>query len=148
MTGAVIALVVKEPTLAIPLSFVSHFVCDAIPHFGVKDDPANGDSEVFSKKFNIILITDFLLAVSIMALLGFYLFPEHKWVIWFSMIAAAIPDITNVYHRIYLERYKNVPYEPDKHFTSRIQWSSTYKGAYVEAAWFALMAYIIFLNYS
>jgi hypothetical protein len=145
MTGAVIALLVKEPVVAIPLSFMSHFVCDAIPHFGVNDKPGEPDDELFSKKFNIILICDFLLAVSIMVVLAFW-FPSQKWVIWFSMVAAAIPDVMAAYTRLYLERVKKQPYKKEKHFSSRIQWSQTYKGAYVEAVWFVLMGWIILLK--
>ncbi len=35
LTGVLIATIVKQPLLAIPLAFLSHFVCDAIPHFGI-----------------------------------------------------------------------------------------------------------------
>jgi len=35
LTGAMIATLVRQPLLAIPLAFLSHFVCDALPHFGV-----------------------------------------------------------------------------------------------------------------
>jgi len=138
MTGAVIALTVKQPLLAIPLSFFSHFVCDMIPHFGVKDKPGEPDDELFKTKFNIILICDFLIAVSLMVLFGYW-FPEQKWTIWACMVAAAIPDALNAYSRLYLERVKKVKYNPKEHFTARIQWSQTYKGAYVEIVWFISM---------
>lgn len=35
LTGALIATIIKQPLLAIPLAFLSHFVCDVIPHFGM-----------------------------------------------------------------------------------------------------------------
>lgn len=35
LTGALVATVVKQPLLAVPLAFLSHFVCDALPHFGL-----------------------------------------------------------------------------------------------------------------
>ena len=35
LTGAAIAVVIKKPKLAIPLAFLSHFACDALPHFGI-----------------------------------------------------------------------------------------------------------------
>ena len=57
MTGAVIALTVKKPELAIPLSFLSHFAQDAIPHFGIPG------YKLFTKKFNLGLLADFLFAV-------------------------------------------------------------------------------------
>ena len=35
LTGALIATVIRQPLFAIPLSFLSHFVCDALPHLGI-----------------------------------------------------------------------------------------------------------------
>lgn len=35
LTGALIATVIRQPILAIPLSFLSHFVCDSLPHLGI-----------------------------------------------------------------------------------------------------------------
>jgi hypothetical protein len=37
MAGAVIALTVKQPVLAVPLAFLSHFATDMIPHFGLDE---------------------------------------------------------------------------------------------------------------
>lgn len=144
MTGAVIALIVKEPIIAIPLSYVSHFACDAIPHFGVRDHPGQSDDELFSKKFNTILVLDFLTAVGLMVLLGM-LFPAHKWLIWVCMITAASPDLVWVYYRLYIERIqKRQPkYDRISRFHRVLQWSQTYPGAFVEIAWFLIMGTII-----
>jgi hypothetical protein len=144
MTGAVIALLVKEPVLAVPLSFLSHFACDAIPHFGVKDHPGEPDDELFKTKFNIILVIDFLVAVSLMLLLG-HLFPDRKWLIWGCMVAAAIPDLVHIYYRIYLERVKKMKYkrDPISRFHHWIQYSQTTQGVFVELAWFVSMGAII-----
>jgi len=142
MTGAVIALVVKEPIIAIPLSFFSHFVCDMIPHFGLKDKPGEPDDELFKTKFNTVLVLDFIVAVFLMVLLGRW-FPDQKWTIWACMVAAAIPDALNVYTRIYLERVKKIPYKREEHLLSRIQISETRMGAFVELAWFLAMGAII-----
>jgi hypothetical protein len=135
MTGAVIALLIKEPLVAVPLSVMSHFACDAIPHFGVKDIP--NESEVFGRKFTIILIIDFLVAITIMALLG-HLFPSQRVLIWACMIAAAIPDVMWAYYRLYVEIIKKrTPIlGPIARFHTWIQWSQTSKGAYLELAWF------------
>jgi hypothetical protein len=32
--GAIIALAISQPLIALPLAFVSHFVLDALPHYG------------------------------------------------------------------------------------------------------------------
>lgn len=144
MTGAVIALLAKEPVIAVPLSYVSHYICDAIPHFGVKDKPGQPDDELFSKKFNLILAADFLFAVSMMIVLGF-LFPDRKFVIWACMVAAASPDLMWIYYRLYREKLKKLKpnYRRIARFHIWIQWSSTYKGAFVELAWFVLASILI-----
>jgi hypothetical protein len=36
--GAVIGLVTKDPLIAIPAAFASHFVLDALPHYGIRGD--------------------------------------------------------------------------------------------------------------
>ncbi len=138
MTGAVIALLVREPLLAVPLSLASHFFCDAIPHFGIKDD------ELFGRKFNIILVTDFIVAISLMIVLGF-MFPAQKWLIWSCMIAAASPDLMWAYYYLYLQKLKKRKPRLGliAKFHSVIQWSQTAPGAALEAGWFVIMALII-----
>ena len=139
MTGAVLALLIKEPTLAIPLSFASHFVCDSIPHSG----PAP-DAKQFDRKFNIILVGDFLVAVSLMVVLGI-LFPSQKWLIWACMIAAACPDLMWAYYDLYLKKIKGKGYklDPLASFHKWIQWSQTPKGWSVEIIWFLIMGTVL-----
>jgi hypothetical protein len=138
MTGAVIALSVKQPALAIPLAFLSHFVTDMIPHFGLEEE------QLFKRHFNIILVADFLFAVLLMIFLAI-LFPTHIWLIWVCMIAAASPDLMWAYHHLYIGHYKKLSKKLGRiaYFHSRIQWSETLQGAYNEAAWFFLMSIII-----
>jgi hypothetical protein len=132
MTGAVIAVLIHQPAIAIPLSFTSHFVCDSIPHFGL----APGD-KLFDKKFNVTLVSDFLVAVTMMAILGI-LFPAQRWLIWACMIAAASPDLMWAYYHLYVEKIKNRKPNlgPLARFHGWIQWSQTPKGWFVEIAWF------------
>jgi hypothetical protein len=139
ITGAAIALLVREPVVAIPLSYASHFVCDVIPHF----DMTFGD-KLFGKKFNITLICDFFAAATLMILFGF-LFPSQKWIIWACMIVAASPDLAWAYYYLYSDRLKHRKLKPDPitRWHSQIQWSQTLKGGYVEAVWFLLMGLII-----
>lgn len=139
ITGAVLALLVKEPALAVTLSFFSHFACDAIPHFGLAPK-----DRLFDHKFNIILSLDFLIAVSLMVVLGL-LFPKHRWLIWTCMIAAASPDLMWAYYRLYIERIKKqkVHLGTFAQFHQGIQWSETPKGWFVEIGWLLVMGAII-----
>jgi hypothetical protein len=138
MTGAVIALVIKRPELAIPLSFASHFVCDSIPHFGVKD------GELFGRTFNLILVSDFLFALLLMGLLGWQ-FPESRVRIWLCMIAAASPDLMWAYYHLYLEKIQHLhpKLDPLARFHSWIQWSQTQRGAIIEGLWFLAMSAVV-----
>ncbi len=139
LTGAVIALIVKRPELALPLSFISHFICDSIPHFG------NPKMKLFGKSFTLMLTTDFLVAVSIMAGLA-VLFPNQKWLIWECMILAASPDLMWAYYRLYKEKIKHkagVAFGPISRFHAWIQWSETVPGIFIEIGWFMLMTSII-----
>ncbi len=137
ITGALIALTIKQPALAVPASFLSHFVCDAIPHWNYLP------GKEFTRKFNIILILDFILSVSLMAILGL-LFPVEKWLIWSCMIAAAIPDIMWFYYKFYVKkvRHKKISLDPITSFQSKIENSSS-NGYWAEAAWFIVVFAII-----
>ena len=139
MTGALIALIVKEPLLAISLSFASHFACDSIPHFGL----APGD-ELFDKKFNTTLALDFSVAVVMMLLIGF-VFPAHRWLIWACMIAAASPDLMWAYYELYIKKIKKgtPKLDPLARFHTWIQWSQTPQGWFVEIFWFIAMGALI-----
>jgi len=139
MTGAVIALLVKEPALAVPLSFISHFACDSIPHFGLAPN-----DKLFDRKFNVTLVMDFLVAVSLMVILGL-MFRSQRWLIWACMVAAASPDLAWAYYHLYMQKIKKRKPKFDRlsRFHIAIQWSQTPKGWFVEVAWFVLIGSII-----
>jgi hypothetical protein len=145
MTGAVIALAVKEPELAVPLAFLSHFACDVIPHwdYGAAGDPG----KLFTHKFNRALLWDFISGVTAMVIMGL-LFPSDKWLIWACMIAAAIPDLTSLYYRFYIERLKKGKQKPFFPFFAKFHHAIQHEfkhGYYVEIAWFFLMVYLVSL---
>jgi hypothetical protein len=143
VAGAVIAITIKQPLLAVPIAFLSHFVIDMIPHFGLDE------KEVFGRRFNIILLADFLFSVSLMAFFWLLFIPPQIWLIWACMVAAASPDLMWAYHRLYVERLNKR--EPKLGYVARlhhkIQWSQTLRGLYVEAAWFLLIFSFILMRY-
>jgi hypothetical protein len=138
ITGAVIALTIKQPALAIPLAFLSHFATDVIPHFGL------GKENILNRKFSVVLVADFIFSVFLMAGLA-VLFPAHVWLIWACMIAAASPDLMWAYHHLYKVKIRKNKLKLGRvaKFHSKIQWSQTLAGIGVEAAWFLLMGLII-----
>lgn len=137
MTGAIIALTVKNPLVAVPLSFASHYLQDLIPHwnYGVSREAAKKDN-FFTTRFNLSLLADFCLSITLMIVLAF-LFPAHKWLIWSCMVVAASPDLVWAYYRLYRERIKKQKprYDPFSNLHRNIQWSQTSLGGLIEIAW-------------
>lgn len=135
MTGAVIALAVKEPLLAIPLSFISHYLTDAIPHFSfpLKD--------VLGRKFNIFHTVDFLFSIFLMAVMAI-LFPEHLYLIWACMIAAAIPDLGWWFDRRTVKKW---PEGLNKLNLFHWNISKHISHFYYDAAWFVLMWILVII---
>ncbi len=145
MTGAVIALSIKNPAIAVPLSFISHYFQDVIPHwnYGVSRQ-TNDKGAFFTKKFNLSLLGDFCLSLILMIVLAF-LFPTQKWLIWACMIAAASPDLVWAYYRLYREHIKKQKphYDLFSELHRKIQWSQTAHGGLVEIAWAITGIFII-----
>ena len=65
LTGAVIGLSISNPLVAIPIAFLSHFVLDAIPHYGPREVNIGNDS------FRHYLMADVSLCVLLVAILIF-----------------------------------------------------------------------------
>lgn len=86
LTGAIIALLVPQPALAIVLAVVSHFVLDAVPHFG-------GVSwyEKWGKPMMCLALADATFLCMSLAWL-WVVFPAQYWLVVACAIAATVPD--------------------------------------------------------
>lgn len=132
LMGSIIAIGLQRyPAVALTLSPLSHFVLDAIPHFG--DDNVS----LHSKKFFKILSVDMTLAVVSTLAVAFY-WREIALLVVVCAFLAASPDLM----WLYLEYIKPTP---DKHrprlarFHSWIQWSQTPHGFITEIVWFMVL---------
>ncbi len=138
LTGAVIAIATKRPELAIPTAFLSHFLVDMIPHFKL-----NGSvTERHQKKiFWVTQLSDLVLAAVLLVFVPLALKSSvSQWLVFWSMLAAILPDFMWVYRLIGEVRTKI--YKPGGRFVKfhiKIQWSETQGGIFVEAFWFVLM---------
>ena len=132
LTGAVIALAVKQPVLAVPLAFASHFVLDAIPHFGIhEDDHVKRNSHWL---FRTVISIDTVLANE----------TTGWWVVLLGMLAGIAPDTIWIYRFIRLMRNKLVrPYGRVARFHQNIQWSEKPWGLGVEIAWMVAALVVI-----
>jgi hypothetical protein len=142
LTGTVIGFAISEPAIAIPLSLVSHYICDAIPHFG------SGISEkhaLESKSFERLLYVDTVLCILLVIVLAI-IKPQHWAIAAFCAFVAASPDFLsfNRWQKMRVGiKSKLTPYGK---FAKGIQWFERPIGAFVEIAW-AIAAIILIVPF-
>ncbi|MCL5093761.1 MAG: hypothetical protein M1355_01375 [Patescibacteria group bacterium] len=88
LVASAIAVSFPEPSLVVPLAFGSHFILDALPHYGLKI----GNNR---KKHGITGAIDALIAISI-AIFFCFLFPQKILLILLASFFAALPDLNQV----------------------------------------------------
>lgn len=142
LTGAVIALTIKQPALALPLAFLSHFVLDALPHFG-------WDSDIFkrnqSKLFWTVLVVDILLLFTSFILITLETQIISRATIIISMVLAISPDFAWVYRWFQeIKTRQHAPGNFTSKFHSRIQWCERPWGIVVEVAWFGALLTVLY----
>jgi hypothetical protein len=135
LTGAVIALAVKQPALAVPLAILSHFVLDALPHFALK----SGRVFDYEKKSfaNYITPIDATVATAILVWLGFFLDTGvSNLLVVICAIAAYLPDVFWI--PTFIRELKTHIWEPKNWFLKfhqKIQWRERPWGIYIELVW-------------
>ena len=144
LAGAVMAAGLQQPLLVVPLAFVSHFVLDLLPHFGVNEQDAPARSK--HPLFLYILAIDTVLTLTLLALLPFALKGVVSWwVVVLGMICAWVPDALWIRHFAHHLRGRRPELGRFARFHQRIQWFERPVGIIVELAWFITMG--IFLGY-
>lgn len=129
--GTAIALAVKQPALAIPLAFLSHFVFDVTPHWDYY-----GEGQVATPKWWRAWILDGTGSGLVLVLLALAA-PQYAWTVVLSGFCAELPDFFWVY---YIKAGE--PQLPFFRFHKWIQWSQTPRGLYYEAGYFAVLVAI------
>ena len=131
--GAVIAISLqKYPAIAIVVAILSHFLLDAIPHYG----GLKGE-ELKTKKFFRNLSIDAVLAV-ITTLVIAWAWPEAALLIVVCAFLAASPDLLWAYYQYAGVKYMNVHLLP--RFHTWVQWSEHKTGVFVytDVIWFLI----------
>jgi hypothetical protein len=136
LTGAVIGLTVHEPWLAAPLAFLSHYVCDAIPHY----DPAVSDKDgrIFTKEFLWVqLIAGGILCFALVVLLALTR-PQYWLLAACCAFLAASPDLFWLPRYVHAVRTRkdDLKWNWSLRFHAFIQWKTAPRYAWLEAAWF------------
>lgn len=149
LTGAVIALSVKQPILVIPLAFAAHFAMDAIPHFWFKEKDVFKRNKM--KKFQAYLAIDLVLTAIFLITIPLLIASDvSAWVVFFGMFACISPDLAWGWRffnelREKTERKKNRLSE----LHAKIQWMEVPAGGLVEAVWFfVFLGLLIFKDWS
>ncbi len=141
VAGAVIAAAVPQAAIALPLAFVSHFIMDALPHYGDNDKHS-----WLNRHFKYVLGIDLLLTVIFIG--GLLAFQPANWVILaLGGLVAVSPDI--LWLPYFLADLKHQQKEHSKlaKFLKWIQWGERPWGIYIEAAvligLFALLLHLV-----
>jgi hypothetical protein len=130
VTGAVIAVAVGQPILALPLAFASHFVLDVLPHYGADNHT--------SRLFLYSLVVDMGIAASF--LLYLVLQQPDSWLLLFACaVLAASPDLLWLPYWVLELRGKPKPLGKVAHWLAKIQWGERSWGIIIELVWFAVM---------
>ena len=132
LTGALIALSVKDPLLAAPLAFVSHFVLDSTPHFGIDG------LDFKTPKGKVVGIADCVSAFIVWLIL-ISLFPSHWFLVSIGVFFACLPDLLYIPDIF----FNFIPSKKLLRFHSRIQWSQTPIGTITDASWATMVVYMI-----
>jgi hypothetical protein len=144
LAGAVVAVALHQPILVLPVAFMSHFVLDAIPHFGIKEDhPAERNRHPL---FRYIIVIDIAMAVCLMVLLPAILKGVvSRWVLMLGMFFAFAPDLVWIRGFISEMRtktdFKRYGWFANMH--QRIQWFEKPWGLVTEVVWFGAMATLL-----
>lgn len=128
-TGIVIALVVKQPMLALPLAFLSHFVLDMVPHSFVP---------LKRKIIAVPYLTLEGLGATVITLICMFAFPSMWLLIGACAVLAFAPDfLWPFYHGGQLRDKPG--FKQFYEFHKNIQWSETYRGWLVEILYFIVL---------
>jgi hypothetical protein len=138
LTGALIGLASGQPLIALPAAFVSHFVCDALPHYGSADP----EKTIRTAGFRNYLAADASLCFMLVLILALAR-PDHWLLAAFCAFLAASPDF------FWINKYLTVragrQWRPNafSRFAVGIQWFQRPVGFAVEIAWFIAAAAVL-----
>lgn len=139
--GALIAIVIKQPALALPIAFLSHFIMDALPHFGFN---GNGFGEALKNKKLVILHQSFNVPAFMALMLILYPF---GWIAYVGAAVAVSPDLAWPTRYWFYERHGKAPRPngPIIRFHHNIQWCERPWGFVIEMPLTIALLGILFL---
>ena len=126
VTGALIAVAVPQAAIAIPIALASHFVLDALPHYG-----DTNQHSWLNRHFKYVLTIDIAITTSFLVTLAIWQ-PSH----WVLMVICALvsvsPDL--IWIKYLWADHKGIDNEHGAfaRFSKWIQWGERPWGIYIE----------------
>lgn len=140
--GFLIGIVVKEPFIAMSAAILSHYVLDALPHFGYYN---KGYAYTFRHKLpRFVYAADMFILITLMLLVW-----GQPWIVWLCGLLAIAPDVAWPIRYFLFERTgKQLTTEGSKinMWHVHIQWCERPWGWIVELPLVAIVSYIISRN--
>lgn len=139
VVGALIAVAIPHATFAIPLAFVSHFLMDALPHYG-----DNNKHSWLNRKFKYILLIDILIAI--IFLISLAILQPSNWVLYaICGLVATSPDILWLPYFLADLKHQSKEHSKAAKLLKWIQWGERPWGIYIEISALAVLL-AIFIN--
>ncbi len=137
LTGALIGLTITNPWLALTLAFLSHFVCDAVPHY---DPPAANDVQRIRSKRFVLQQVVVGAGLCVALVLGLALARPERWLPAASCaFIATSPDLFWLPRFVQIRRTRKevAHWNWFWRFHAWVQWRTGPRFIWVEAVWFA-----------
>ena len=133
--GAGLALILP-PAAALPLAFLSHFVLDALPHYGVQGD--EGYAALFKhKRTNLMVLVDIVGFIILLLIVA-----GSPWYVYVAMALAVAPDLAWPYRYYFFEKRGKKPGNGLViNFHKSIQWCERSWGIFIEIPFAAVALY-------
>lgn len=135
LTGAVIGLSISNPIIALPLALGSHYIMDALPHFGKK-------WEIHSTKFTRMLMLEALFCFLIVLII-FVVQPKNVILGIICAFVAAAPDLLSF--NSYLKARQGKEHKPSLYFkfAKRIQKKEAPENYIYDLIWFIVFLVVL-----
>lgn len=139
LVGTLIGLTIKQPALALPIAFASHFVLDALPHYGY-----NGDGYGEALKHKTTLVMEALGITGFIALLMTGIYGLNLPTL--AAFVAVSPDLEWPYRYFRFETKGEIPGNSAfTRFHKKIQWGERKWGIFIEVPFF-IAGYLVLIS--
>ncbi len=133
LVGVALGLSLDDPLVIAPVAFGSHFVLDAVPHFGFKAPKKRVPLQA-NMRFLVVGAIDFTFS-AIITITACTLRPERAFLILEGVVFAALPDLQFIPAILFGKPWPTWLHRLNK----KVQWSETPAGGLVEIIFAGLL---------